>query len=172
MSGYGRPTSVVGLVLALVIGMTLVYMGLRIAGEKFSVGPLAPTPAPTVEALPSAVPTPAPPRIIDYGRLTGPVAGTPIDEGGPALIVFMSPGSTVDSQVQSLDEIALGLVQPGDRYIYFFDTRQDGSLYVVLRCPVENLGTPQSGVNCAYAIFNDDVPYQTLYDSGFVSSMP
>lgn len=66
MTFYDRPGNIGFALLALMIALASTGMGLLIAGQKFNVGPLAPTPTPTSTPTPTATqgptPTPTPTR--------------------------------------------------------------------------------------------------------------
>lgn len=152
------------------------FLGLLIAGQKFNVGPLAPEATATPTATP--VPTPLPRSrvtVLDYGRFTTPVEVFHIDEPAGVLILYIdTSGMTASSEyleaMASLDEVAALVVEPGDVWAYYFDTLSDGSLYVIFRCPVDDIGLPAAERGWQSAMVSSGVSAGVLYDLGFVSS--
>ena len=160
-----RPFSWSGL--AVVIVFVVLGLGLLlVAGAKsLGLGPFSPTPTVVPTATPAGSVV-----LIDYGRLTRPMPELHVDEPAGAIIMYVEE-MAYSVAIESLDAIARLVVLPGDKWVYYFDTTSDSSLYVIFRCPADQFNRPARERICQIATVSPGtVPASILYDLGFESS--
>jgi len=110
-------------------------------------------------------------RVIDRGRLTRPVPDFHIEEPAAALVVFIEATSDPRNAIESLDEEVSPLIEPGDIWVYYFDTLSDGTIWAILRCAVEDMDVPIADRLCQSSLFTSgNPPIEYLYEAGFVSA--
>lgn len=152
--------------LAVVIVFVLGLGLLLVAGAKsLGLRPFSPTPTvvPTATPVGSVV-------LIDYGRLTRPILELHVDESAGAIIMYVE-GMAYSVAIESLDATARLVVLPGDKWVYYFDTTSDSSLYVIFRCSADQFNRPAPERTCQISTVSPGtVPASILYDLGFESS--
>ena len=101
-----------------------------------------------------------------------PILEIHVDSPAGALIIFVDTRTTrYDEAVEVLDDLARQQVEPGDQWIYYFDTLSDGTLYFTIRCSVDSFNLPVRERICQTSQFQPgQVPASYLYDHGFVSA--
>ena len=151
-------------VVTILLIAALGFVGLLVLGRALNVGPLAP-PAISSRAT-----------VLDYGRFTVPVPELHIDEPAGALILYVdTSGLTSTAEyleiLASLDEVAGLTMEPGDLWVYYYDTLSDDTLYSAARHPASDIGKPAAERTWTFAQFPSGmIPYRILYEFGFVSS--
>ena len=168
-----------GLVVLAIFVVGLAVLGIA-AAVKYDLGPFAPvsTPTPTITRHSIATPTPLASivRLLDYGRFTRPIPELHIEEPAGALIIYVEQGAGVANYVaaiEALDPVVALVVSPGDRWIYYFDTLSNGTLFVIFRCVTNQFYLPAGERSCESSVVQPGrVLISFLYDNGFESSQP
>jgi hypothetical protein len=158
-----------GLVVLGVFLIGLVALGI-VTANKYDLGPFAQDATPTPEV--TSVPTPGTSVIlIDYGRLTVPVPGLRIEEPAGALIIYVKDAD-YETAIGALDPVALLVIEPGDAWVYYFDTLSNATIWFIIRCNPADMNLPAGERRCQTSQMNPgaSVSVSYLYEHGFVSA--